>query len=172
MNAMATIRNWVYDYTGLNGKGPDRIVVTRDEIDDLQRDCSIPCKEQENSILGIPFDESHYAKEIRARQIEIPMMRIAEVEKFDPMYSMEFTRGDHPFGTVSRRAMANVLGETTHIMISVESDCLSWLKRLLGLAKWWPIKNRTVSVDGRVLYPFLKIQLPHNRHSVRFMIRQ
>ena len=62
----------------------------------------------------------------------------------------------------------HVLSDTTSLTLKLEWDSMAGLKRLLHVTKWFPVKHKEYTIQGRVLYPFLKVQLPNHVHTVQF----
>ena len=63
-----------------------------------------------------------------------------------------------------------IYADDTEISHTFECDSWKWLKEKLHVTKWFPIKTKTIKIDGKVLYPKLNIQFPHNTHTVKFKI--
>lgn len=117
-------------------------------------------------IFGIDTFETPFADEMRARQIDIPVTQVdesAEFSEYEEILSQDYNRR-----LVRYRLRAHICHDTTEIKLTFEWDVLAKFKRKFRLTKWFPIKTRTATIEGRVLYPYLKVTLPHNKHHVQF----
>lgn len=118
-------------------------------------------------IFDIDVFETPFGMDMRHRQIDVPVTRI--VESTDVSYYHECVTNDDPDKCrIHRRLIAHICHDTTEIKLTFEWDCFAKFKRALRITKWWPVKTRTAVIEGRVLYPYLKISLPHNKHHASF----
>lgn len=163
------------------GEDPKFIPMTRDEFQIISTDfgsytqterfrstCE-PCVAAVigQKLFGYDVFDSPFAIEMRARQIDVPLTRIAE--STDVSYYHEYVTSNDPDKCrIKRRLIATLCHDTTNITLTFEWDCFTKFKRTLRITKWFPIKTRTATIEGRVLYPYLKVSLPHNKHHVQF----
>ena len=86
----------------------------------------------------------------------------------------EFINCTNYYDSVKHRLIANlkyqIYSDDTEIPFTFECDPWKWWKEKLHITKWIPIKQKTIRIEGRVLYPKLNIQFPHNTHTVKFKI--
>lgn len=151
---------------------PAFIPLTREEFQIISTDCG-PCTRTERfmvdvspTVFGIDTFETPFAEDMRHRQIDIPVIQIAEghnISNFAEVVSKDASR-DY----LHRRLIAHICHDTTEIKLTFEWDILAKFKRKFRLTKWWPVKTRTVILEGRVLYPYLKVSLPRNKHHAQF----
>lgn len=122
-------------------------------------------------VAGMDIEKTDFAECIRASRIQMPIIRLTESVEFDP--HLEAIAGQPEiFGRLFRRLDAFVLGENSKLEFQIEADPWSKVKRWLRLTRWFPVLKVTVHVDCKVLYPFIKVTLPHNRHTVKFSVAQ
>lgn len=121
-------------------------------------------------IFGKPVHESAFAVEIRQRQLTMPITHISEDCRAPLSFEYQKDSERHFYRELHRRLTAHICTDTTELFIRLEWDCFARMKRLLRITKWFPIRYRTVSVKGTVLYPYLTVTLPHNTHHVRFAL--
>lgn len=171
MNISLIIHGWL---SGLSERGcktdPAFLPLTREEVEEVKRNAVFytppgnsfdPGKP--DTIYGMPLHLTHYAVEQRARQLTVPFLHLQEVVTPEIV-----TRFDHECWVT--KFTARICAETTSLKVCFEWDRWASVKRFLRITKWFPIQTRTVLIDGRVLYPFLKVGLPHNRHYTQFKL--
>lgn len=174
MKISGIIHGWL---AGLNQNSGEQVQpaflpVTVEEAEEVKRNavfytpsCDTFDPGAPTKIYGMPLHQTHYAVEQRARQLTVPFLHLGETSGLSLEYSVR--------ECVERMRLhfnARVCAETTQLKATFEWDRWASVKRFLRIVKWFPIKTRTVLIDGRVLYPFLKVGLPHNRHYTQFKI--
>lgn len=151
-------------------KDPAFVPLTREEFD-VVVSSSPPYTRTERFIVdsppklfGIDVFSTPFAESMRQRQVDIPVAQVSETVNVATGSWCSETIQDY----VQKRLTAYICHDTTSLKLTFEWDPLAAFKRKLRITKWFPIKTRTVTIDARVLYPYLKLSLPHNRHRVKF----
>lgn len=168
---LETLRRWIYSFRAEHGEQPAFLPITVEELGDVIHEAAanlvIPISPYDGppSIYGIPYQENPFAVNLRERQVQIPFMRFEEVEKFDVRYEPSLEQ-------MEERFRARICTHTTKLRVTFEWDVLARLKRALRITRWFPVKKRAALIDGRTLYPFLRIDFPHNRHYAQFQVRE
>lgn len=151
---------------------PAFIPLTRGEIEIIRNERAsnvgwFDCPQ--TSVFGKDVHESAFAVEMRQRQLTMPITRIDE-DCYAPL-TFEYRKDeDLIYRKLHRCLTARICTDTTELFIRLEWDPLAKLKRALRITKWFPIRHRTVSIKGEVLYPYVAVTLPHNIHHVRFSV--
>lgn len=173
MSINETIHRWL---SGLSEKGckhePAFLPLTREEVREVTRDAVFYTPPGEvfdhsspTKIYGMPVHETCFAEEQRARQLTVPFLHLEETSSLSLEYSVR--------ECVERMRLhlsQRICAETTTLRVTFEWDPWASVKRALRLTRWFPVSTRTALIDGRVLYPYLKVGLPHNRHYTQFKL--
>lgn len=169
-------RKYLQMITTHTGDEPAFIPLTREEIEILKDryvgdEKGYFIGDISPKMFGLEAQETSYAVLQRQRMLTMPVTRLAEVDRVD--LSFEYVRDvDHECARyLHRRMVARICTDTTQLLIRLEWDILAKFKRALRITKWFPVKWRTVAIQGTVLYPYLNVTLPHNRHVVQFAVR-
>lgn len=169
-NMINVIRDWLRNRTRKEGKNPDFIPISREEMDIVMRSEQFvyekPRNDMNNAIFGTDAFMTPFAEPMRKRQVELLELCKA-VEAADPRFIHE----EYIAQDLHRQLRAFVCTDTTNIEVTFDFDPWQRWKQRLRLTRWLPIKRKTIKIDGRVLYPYLNIRLPHNRHHVQFVCR-
>lgn len=170
MNLYNQLQRWRRKFLE-QGSDPSFVPLTREEFSVAVSDCR-PYTRTERFIVdappqlfGIDAFETPYAEEMRQRQIDVPVCQISET--VDIASSDSYLREVIKKNT-QHRLTAFICHDTTKLTLTFEWDTLAKFKRKFRLTKWFPVRTRTVTIEGRVLYPYLKVSLPHNKHHVQF----
>jgi hypothetical protein len=158
------------------GSEPRYLFTDRDEAMELHWDCPemyrIAVRPEINfQFAGIETHETHYAEQMRSKILELPVNRISVASKSDPFMTIrpdKHTEG--VYGELVHRVTAFVLSEDTRLNVTLEWDPWAKVKRALRLTNRFPIQTKTFAVDGRVLYPYFTVTLPHERHTVKIKL--
>jgi hypothetical protein len=127
--------------------------------------------EMDFAFCGVETHDTFYAEQMRAKILELPVSRISIVSKSDPFMTMRMDKHEEDvYRTLAHRVTAFVLTEDTRLNVTLEWDPWAKIKRLLRLTKWFPVRTRTFAIDGRVLYPYFTVTLPHERHTVKIKL--
>lgn len=173
MSITERIMKWRYKRIESDGCEPEFVPITRDELLEIKSDFvpMIPADPNRDRICGIEPFVTPFAEEMRVRQVELGCVPfVSECSVTEAEISRQLW--DDELSLVQRRRLEMmVCADTTHIDVTLEWDIWARWKRWLRLTRWFPVRTRTVRIDGRVLYPYLKVSLPQNRHHVRFAIR-
>ena len=178
MKTFEAIRRWINGRYARIGHPPAFVPISRSEMCEIQTDAPIyqftPKPESENrvEIAGVKGFITEYAAEMRVRTIDLQVEPFTELSKFDDSLCIYEDRRDKFDGMMLRSFKTSICTDTTKIRVTIEWDILAWLKRKLRVTRWFPVNMRTIENDGRVLYPYLKISLPTNRHHVQFQVRE
>jgi hypothetical protein len=177
MNLINRLMDWGHRRVESSGSEPEFIPLRRDEILTLQSDMPTkPLRETAQDwrqALGMNLFETPFAEEMRCRQVElerVPFITEFEISELALAVS-DRAWLDDATQFQKHRLETLVCSDTTRIEMRFEWDIWARWKRALRLTRWFPIRTRTVTIDGRVLYPYLKVSLPNNRHHVKFAIR-
>lgn len=176
MKLLEQIMKWRLNRIQADGKEPEFVPLSRNELLELKSDAPAPmvCPTEPscNTVFGMEPFLTPFASEMRCRAVEIE--RVPLINECEVSEALEFseTRTSVPGSNIQRRQLRTmVCADTTKIEITFEWDIWARWKRLMRVTRWFPVKTRTVRIDGRVLYPYLKVSLPQNRHHVQFAIR-
>jgi hypothetical protein len=174
MSILERIHKWRYQRMDADGETPKFVPLRRDELLEIKSSCGpmVPASEAtHNEVFGMGVFESPFAEEMRCRQVEMERVPfIAEVSVDETLATWRTFRDDVDCH-LRRQLEAHICTDITAIEVTMEWDIWARWKRWLRLTRWFPVKTRTVKIDGRVLYPYLKVSLPQNRHHVRFALR-
>lgn len=175
MSKLQEIIKWIHLYQMKLGVKPKSIPISKAEINEIISDCPPYVCELErnrNQIYGIDVEVSPWAEMTRQKIPEIGVERLSMDQRIDESrfriseYKSEYT------SHLVRRLTAEILADVTHLDVSFDWDYLAWIKRKVGwIGRKWPVKQKTVRIEGKVLYPYLKIQAPADTHRVRFALR-
>jgi len=175
MYILKQIRQYI-DRLSYDDKPQETIPLSNIEVDEIvynhcthSVDFAVPSKPE---LFGHEVWKTEFAECIRTNRVECKTSLFVTERAIDPFYlfesgQLEITKRE--FGAelfVGLRL--NITTDVTQLKITHEWDCWAKLKRLLRVTKWFPIKSKTAVVDCKVLYPYLKINLPHNKHTVKF----
>lgn len=169
-NPLEQFYQFVFGFQSNHGEKPGFIPITKVEQMEVARDsilCSYPLPPGTNKILGIDIFDTPFAQPMRMRQIDMPLTRLAECA--DALYynaeiSKELVQG------MFYRLNARIVSDISAVAVTFEFDPWAKIKRFLRITKWFPVRQRTVTIDCVVLYPYIKVALPHNKHHVHFSI--
>lgn len=167
MKLIEQLHRWRHTFL-MQGADPAFVPLTREEFSVAVSDCPYYTR-TESFRVGAPpklFDVdvflSPFAEEIRQRQIDLPVLQLSETARITDGYM------DTHDKALRHRLHAFICHDTTKLILTFEWDCWANFKRKFRLTKWFPVRTRTVTIEGRVLYPYLKVSLPHNKHHVQF----
>lgn len=171
MSTASNIADWIYSRKK-QGMEPKIVPVTREEILDIRTDVlhNLPTKEwfKPAQIHGVEAWQTPYAPEIRHRTADLENFTFISEQTIDELSIITESRTDVVYGRMVQRLKVDLIQDTTQIDITLEWDHWAKVKKWLKLKP----KTKTVRIDGKVLYPYLKVQLPNNRHNVRFYINE
>lgn len=123
-------------------------------------------------LFGTDVFESPFGLQMRDRQVKMPVEQVCINDKTSIGLNLTVdTHKDEQMNVLYRRLSAHICKDTTKLSVTFEWDMFASFKRALRITRWFPIKKRTVEIDGRVLYPYLNITFPINRHHVTFAVR-
>lgn len=157
-----------------HGEMPQAIPVSALEIERLMTDTNcLTCMEflirEPPQVADMLIEKTDFAEHLRASRIQMPVIRLTESDEFEPR--LEIIEGKNEIcNRLFRRLDAFVIGETSKLEFKIEADPWEKVKRWLRLTRWLPIRKVAIRVDCTVLYPFIKVALPHNRHTVKFSV--
>lgn len=164
---------WRFKRIDADGNEPEFVPLSREELHEIKSDFvpMVPTTDRRNEVFGMEPFLTPFAEEIRVRQVA--MERVPYIAEYT-INELLVTKRDYP-DEVARhqrcRLEAMVCTDTTHVDVTFEWDIWARWKRWLRLTRWLPVRKRTVRIDGRVLYPYLKVSLPQNRQHVQFAVR-
>lgn len=155
-----------------HGKSPQTIPVIANEIERLITDTNCVTHMEfltlePPQVAGMIIEKTDFAEPMRHLRLQMPVIRLSESAEFEPM--LELLEGSNGVSKrLFRRLDAFVIGETSKLEFKIEADPWEKVKRWLRITHWLPIRKLTVRVDCTVLYPYIKVTLPHNRHTAKF----
>lgn len=169
MSTYRKIRNWMAVHKAELGAQPVNIPLTRIEVLDFEKEEASPqfmdIAAQPPTIFGLPFETTEFAPYLRERRLRVP------IGQYRTEYPIRDAMKDN-LEIILRRGVcevkAHILTDRTRLRVTFEWDLFAGLKRLLHITKWFPVRQRTREIDCSVLYPYAKVQFPHNRHTVHF----
>jgi hypothetical protein len=174
MSTYEKLIDWLQQYRIKHGEDAKVICCTKQELNELYSTLPPACFAVRNDqrfdyFADTEVETTHYAEQMRLRTITIPfapLQRECRVSEFamrvEPYQYRDYAKNELVMGI-----RAHVLCETTHVEVTHEWDYFAWLKRLLRVTKRFPIKSKKVKIDGRVIYPYLKVSLPGDKHVVK-----
>lgn len=151
------------------------IPLSRVEMADIQREathCSRVHTEETLQIFGHNTWDTPYGDEIRDRcnSIDLPVILFEESATVDKA-AYRFTETFDAQGYLRARLDRHIATDDTEISVEVYCDPWRAIKeRFKWISRRWPVRTQTVKIDGRVLYPYLTVQFPYNRHTVKWRI--
>lgn len=177
MSILNEIMKWRVKRMACEGNCPPFVPLTKEEIVEIKSDWQphssslVRSNKGRPTIAGMENFETPYAEEIRSRIVLERMPYVSEIPTEQFALQLEASQWrDFVMDRQIHGLKAMICADTTHIDVTLEWDIWARWKRWLRLTRWWPVKTRTVRIDGRVLYPYLKVSLPQNRHHVKFAI--
>lgn len=181
MNLAQRLRHWITTFEALVGERPAVMPMSKEELDILR--CPPDLNEvgyytgariNHPHVFGTDVFESPFGAEMRARQVQVPVEQVCVADKSSGLclnLTLD-THRDPALDIMHRRLSAHVCKDTTKLSATFEFDPWAPVKRFLRVTRWFPVKTRTIEIDGRVLYPYLNITFPLNRHHVTFAVRE
>lgn len=161
MTTMQQLRHWYDRFWARHGDPPKTLPVTIEETHELLKDgMSMACllqPEQVNRLWDAEMQETPLAEQIRARRLDVPVAQYMAECRDDEAMLPEFIVRE-----MYRQVRIRILRDQTQVTVRFEWDIWAPLKRLFKIKP----KTRTAVIDCKVLYPFIKVQLPHNRHTL------
>jgi len=177
------LRQWIEQFEFRFGMVPTLLPVTREERVELnasEHTMRFPVAgKQQVTFWGINPTESHYADLARYKIISLPVEQFMVSCAVDELAMTSEAHRLSVTNQLMETVAAHVLADSTSLSVPIECDAWAWLKRWLtgnSLIPLWfrarvpDVKVVTFLIDGRVLYPHLKVQLPHLRHVVKFQL--
>lgn len=175
MTTTEKIRMWFYDCRAKFNQDPATVPISRPEMMEIITDFHPRMRQTgygRNQIFGIDTEETPWAEEMRQNILDFGVERFALDQRIDERQFRIQEHMDHVRLQMIKRLTAYILTDITHLDVSFDWDRLAWLKRKVSwIGRKWPVKRKTVRIEGKVLYPYLKIQAPADTHRVRFAIR-
>lgn len=175
MTTLSKIVKWIQEYEIKFGRRPKMVPISAPEILEISDDSFPQVRDlacSGNQICGIDTETSYWAEMTRQKILEIGVERLSIEQRIDEnRFNIEQSRNPVS-GFLHRRLTAEILTDVTHLDVSFDWDRLAWLKRKVEwIGRKWPVKRKTVRIEGKVLYPYLKIQAPADTHRVRFLVQ-
>lgn len=179
MNFLQTLRRWQIRFHSQTGPKPPFIPLTQEELFVIK----FPSNPNdvgyytgnykgETAIFGTEVFESPFGAEMRDRQVKMPVEHVCIADKTSVGLNLTLdTHRDPQLNILYRRLSAHVCKDTTKLAATFEFDPWATFKRKLRITRWFPVKSRTIEIEGRVLYPYLNITFPCNKHHVTFVVR-
>lgn len=176
---IANIVNFINEVLCLTGNNPKHIPVTKHEFREAINSVSVvgysslkPEQLKKPEIFGIPIHETPYGRLAREKIIDNPFVVIEETNEVNLLEVTKMEDNDGYFQRLKLALEAKVMANTTELEVKVNCDPLESIKlKFKWLERWFPIKTQTVKISGLVLYPYLNIDFPANRHSVQFFVK-
>lgn len=170
MSKMSEIRDFYFRYRAAFFEPPKFISISRDEQTQLHKEVNLPYSPPPSELCRFMDSEleiTPYAPEMRQRRLELERACSYMTEIAGKSCLTKQNR-QMVIDNMGRTLEAYILKDTTFLLVDVEHDPWAWFKRKLRLTRWLPIKTKIIRLEGKVLYPWLNIQLPLNRHTVKF----
>jgi hypothetical protein len=169
VNAFLKFRN---KFWSLAGENPVVCPWTREEksevASEMVQSYVRPSKQDGDHYYGMEMYATPYAQQIRQRIIEqsvySPMMDRENVYSFES--SEKLTEARH----LQHKLSAIIATDVSHVRVTVECDPWARIKRALRLTKYFPIKQQSFVIEGKILYPHLKVNFPAARHHVKLKL--
>lgn len=164
------IIRWRTKFAHNHGEHPETIPLTPSEITECYMDESPAMRCQfmlapQPKIYGMGAEENIFAESLRERRLEMPLIKISETAEFRP--ELEMSQSQEIGRHLLRRLQTRICSTQTALELTFP-DPWEKLKRKLRITRWFPLKPIKKKVLATVLYPYIKVPLPHNRHSVKF----
>ena len=171
-----TLFRFIHAFQSQWGSEPTVVAITRAEQLELYRS-RVQCFNASRPMVSFYDHElfvSEYAQEMRKVQLQIAPVQSSLTTHLECEYA---TSQEFAYQTLTRHLRSFVLTDTTSLSVVIECDPFSKLKR--KLSKWFPSlagklkpTTKTFIIDGRILYPHLKVQMPNNPHTVKLALRE
>ena len=147
------------------GAAPKIAPWTMDEREEVKQQADFFCwhkaDEEASQLYGMNMYATPYADVIRARIVEHsvtpPTNENLEVDCY--------------LDALKRRLSAKIATDISHVCVTVEYDPWSKIKRALRLTKYFPIKTQSFVIEGTVIYPYLKVNFPSERHHIKLRLK-
>lgn len=126
-----------------------------------------------NKIFGLEVWKTEYALAImeRIKTIDLPVCRYSEAATLDLSNCQISKHEDLVIGQLRYQMEHHICADDTHLIVTFECDPWAALKkRWKWFGRRWPVKQTHVKVDGKVLYPYLNVTFPLNRHTVKWRV--
>lgn len=164
---------FIYEMQRKQGAKPKYIPVTAVQMREILASNAImqviPSMTKPSTLWGIDAHETEVADSVKERMLQIPTFQfvseypVSEVVKHNSEIIIREACNCH-YITIRTQ----FLTETTELLFAFEWDIFAKIKRFLRITKWFPIKQKSIIVDCRILYPYCKVSFPHNKHIVQF----
>lgn len=128
-----------------------------------------PCSP--NQIFNIEAWQSPWADMARERALKLSPNEFWLISTASAPLAAYSEWRDTATESLHCKLAAYIMADITEIKLNVECDALGWLKRKLHIEKWWPVKKQEFTVQGTVLYPFLQVQMPYEKHVVKLELK-
>lgn len=165
------ILKWINDHTIKHGRNPRNIPITKIEAGNIYLNTNmfnVATLNTGNSLFGLDIDFDPKADFIRSKRLEVSYDNYMNEVSFDTIIKNQSEL--HLYNKVMLDAQvqqlkAYIVTDKTQLELTFEVDFLASLKRFLHIERFFPIKTQQKIVDCSMLYPYCKVQFPHNKHS-------
>lgn len=174
------LRRWVTTIRCHTGEEPAFMPLSREELFVIENPVDIHeiglftgSPHRRPAVFNLDTFDSPFAPEMRDMQVRMPIEEVCVADRVSEVtlnVKLE-THRDPMLNEMHRRLVAYVCKDTTNLSVSFEFDPWAKFKLALRLTRWFPIRRKRVDISGRVLYPYLNITFPMNRHHVTFAVR-
>lgn len=162
MTTLNKLRRWLLDFRATQFEPPKTIPISRAEVMGVMNDDGpfvqdVAVRPEGNRIFGLDAEEHDFAPAIRDRRLQVPVGQyLTEFPANEFMrYNVEMLAREG-----ANQIRLYVLRDQTKVRVTFDWDIFAPLKKLLHIKP----RQRTAEIDCTVLYPYCKVQLPHNRH--------
>jgi len=176
MITIQDIQKWIHEVMRKWGEAPKTIPISKVEVMELVRDYGYHYQVQQAysstpRMFGIGVEEVDYAESLRSRRLEVPVSQFIHEYELDNaiINNTEIIRQEwlHKYFCDVKLWC---LSDKTRLEVTFEWDCFAHIKRLLHITRWFPIKTKSSTIDCLILYPYCKVQFPHNKQTLKFSL--
>ena len=169
MNTVKELFDWTMEFREKHFEAPKTIPLTKDEIKVAVEECGciyLNTLCAKNKLFNIDIEPSEFASSLRERRLDIGVSQyMIEFGIYDSIiqnadYLQSVKQGID-------QIKVYVLSDSTRLKVTLDWDPWAWFKKLLHITKFFPIKKQEVTFDCKVLYPYCKVQFPHNKHTFK-----
>ena len=167
------------------GSEPKVLQVTVDEKEELRCSSTMqlhyPVKPSFDSFCGYELRTAPFADLARERTLDLDVNEMYAIAQVDEFKATQHHHVDQARRMLLLELRAYIASDTTKLRVEMESDSWAWLKRWQPLPRWlqwspvlrrwWTVRTKMFTVDCRVLYPHVEVQLPQHPHTVKFAVR-
>ena len=177
MSTLRKLQTYLFKMQDKNFQEPKSIPVSRIEVMDIINEAHgnyIPvAPSPQNKIFGLDAEICDYSESLRTKRLEIPLSQyMVEYNIDEAIYNNTVAIQDSLLQGLRATLKSTLLTDKTRLEIEFEWDIFARAKRFFHITKWFPVKTRKAFIDCNILYPYCKVQFPHNKHTRQFKFQE